>query len=62
MFASQYLCGQSAKLTNSIKNAESEFHTFEFVICKFNVVYMNMLQAKCVSTRNAFGLGETRFA
>ena len=25
-----------------IKYAESEFHTFEFVICKFIVVYMNI--------------------
>ena len=24
------------------KYAESEFHTFEFIICKFNVVYMNI--------------------
>ena len=25
--------------------AESEFHTFEFVICEFNVVYMNTVDA-----------------
>ena len=29
-----------------IDYAESEFHTFEFVICKFNVVYINIVNKK----------------
>ena len=29
-------------LLKIIEYSESEFHTFEFVICKFNVVYMNI--------------------
>ena len=34
-----YGVNQESKL-KVIKYAESEFHTFEFVICKFNVVYI----------------------
>ena len=29
-------------LLKVIEYAESEYHIFEFVICKFNVVYMNI--------------------
>ena len=30
------------KLPKQIRYAESEFDTFEFVICKFNFVHMNI--------------------
>ena len=33
-------------LLKHIEHAESEFRSFEFVICKFDVVYMNMKLAK----------------
>ena len=41
-------------LLKHIEYAESEFPTFEFVICKFIVVYMNMSWSKLSSRTLTF--------
>ena len=37
-----FICGTYQESKQHIEYAESEFRTFEFVICKFIVVYMNI--------------------